>query len=68
VSKTNVVFILLVSTQLLGPIWTVARSSLHISVLAWLAVAAGGVVLAFITSIVITDLFKDLHPSKKHSE
>jgi hypothetical protein len=57
-SKRNLLFIVLVLIQLLGIIYTVARGQLHLSVLVWLAILAGSIALAFITSIVITDLLK----------
>jgi hypothetical protein len=66
-SKRTVLFVSLVSVQLAALIWTAARGQLHLSVLAWLAIIAACIVLAFITSILITDLVKEVFPIKKRS-
>jgi hypothetical protein len=67
-SKRNPLFVLLASIQLLGIILTVARGHLHLYGIVWLAIVAGNLLLAFIASIVTTNLFTDVYPRKKRSE
>ena len=65
-SKRHILFGLFF-LQMAGLTWTIAGRQLHISVLAWLAILSGAVVLSFITNIVITNLLKEVYPDNKHS-